>query len=39
VLSESVGVDPGRFERHSALGDARWAQALYLAVLGAHGTP
>ncbi len=35
ALSRSVGVDPGRFERHSALGDARWARALYEATLGA----
>ena len=32
-LSLSVGVDPQRFERHSALGDARWARALYEAAL------
>jgi DNA polymerase III epsilon subunit-like protein len=33
-LSRAVGVDPGDFERHSALGDAMWAQALYRAVMG-----
>lgn len=33
-LSRSVGVEPDAYERHTALGDARWARALYLAVLG-----
>lgn len=37
ALSMAVGVDPGCFERHSALGDARWARALYLATLGGTG--
>ena len=32
-LSRAIGVDPGQYERHSALGDARWAQALYRAVM------
>jgi len=32
-LSTSVGVDPDRFDRHTALGDARWAKALYEAVM------
>lgn len=35
-LSRAVGVDPGRFDRHSALGDARWARAIYDAVMGAN---
>lgn len=34
-LSLTVGVDPGDFDRHTALGDARWAKAIYEAVLGA----
>lgn len=33
-LSLSVGVDPKKFERHTALGDARWALAIYDAVMG-----
>lgn len=33
-LSRAVGVDPEDFDRHTALGDARWAQAIYLAVMG-----
>lgn len=33
-LSLAVGVDPERFDRHSALGDARWAKAVYDAVMG-----
>jgi DNA polymerase III epsilon subunit-like protein len=34
-LSQQVGVDPGQFDRHSALGDARWAKAIYEAVVSA----
>lgn len=34
-LSSSVGVDPEQFDRHTALGDARWAKAIYEAVLAA----
>jgi DNA polymerase III epsilon subunit-like protein len=33
-VSRSVGVDPDQFDRHTALGDARWAKAIYDAVLG-----
>jgi hypothetical protein len=33
-LSRAVGVDPDDFDRHTALGDARWAKALYEAVIG-----
>ena len=32
-LSRAVGVDPEDFDRHSALGDARWAKAIYDAVI------
>lgn len=32
-LSMGLGVDPDAFERHTALGDARWAKALYVAAL------
>lgn len=31
-VSFSVGVDPDDFDRHTALGDARWAKAIYEAV-------
>lgn len=34
ALSELVGVNPGQFDRHTALGDARWARAIYQAVMG-----
>lgn len=30
----AVGVDPDRFEKHTAIGDARWAKACYEAVMG-----
>ena len=33
-LSLAVGVDPDSFDRHTALGDARWAKAVYEAVMG-----
>jgi hypothetical protein len=33
ALSAMVGVDPTRFARHTALGDARWAKAIYEAVI------
>jgi DNA polymerase III epsilon subunit-like protein len=33
-LSRAVGVDPDEFDRHTALGDARWAKAIYDVVLG-----
>lgn len=33
-LSNAYGVDPGHFDRHTALGDARWAKAIYEAVMG-----
>jgi DNA polymerase III epsilon subunit-like protein len=33
-LSLAVGVDPEKFDRHTALGDARWAKAIYEAVMG-----
>lgn len=32
MLSHWVGVDPDTFDRHTALGDARWAKAVYEAV-------
>jgi len=31
-LSRLVGVDPGQFDRHTALGDCEWARAQYRAV-------
>lgn len=33
-ISRAVGVNPAKFERHTALGDARWAKAIYDAVRG-----
>jgi len=33
-LSRAVGVDPDRFERHTAMGDARWAREIYDAIAG-----
>ena len=33
-LSRQIGVDPDKFDRHTALGDARWAKAQYEAVMG-----
>lgn len=32
ALSAAVGVDPARFPRHQAMGDVRWAMAIYDAV-------
>lgn len=32
-LSALVGVEPSQFGRHTALGDARWARAIYDAVI------
>lgn len=32
-LSAKVGIEPTRFDRHTALGDARWAKAIYEAVM------
>lgn len=32
-LSLAVGVDPAQFDRHTALGDAHWAKAIYEAVV------
>jgi DNA polymerase III epsilon subunit-like protein len=34
ALSREVGVNPDLFDRHTALGDARWAKAIYEAVIG-----
>ena len=33
-LSRAVGVDPDEFARHTAMGDCRWALALYDTVMG-----
>lgn len=33
-LSLAVGVDPGDYDRHTALGDAKWARGVYRAVMG-----
>lgn len=32
--NRAVGVDPDDFDRHTALGDARWARAIYDAITG-----
>ncbi len=32
-LSRRLGVDPDQFEEHTALGDARWARAIYEKVV------
>ena len=32
-LSRYAGIDPDDFDRHTALGDARWARAIYDAVI------
>lgn len=33
VLSRALGVDPAHFDRHTAMGDVEWAQAIYEAVM------
>lgn len=33
ALSDAVGVDPGRFARHTAMGDVLWTQALFDRVM------
>lgn len=33
TLSRAVGVEPDEFDRHTALGDVRWAMAIYDAVM------
>lgn len=33
-LSKAVGVDPDLYDKHTALGDAFWAKAIYEAVCG-----
>lgn len=33
-LSRAVGVVPDLFDKHTALGDARWAKAIYQSVMG-----
>jgi DNA polymerase III alpha subunit (gram-positive type) len=32
-LSSSIGVDPERYEKHTAFGDARWARDIYDVVM------
>lgn len=36
ALSHDVGVDPEDYDRHTALGDARWARAIYDAITKEH---
>lgn len=40
-LSRNVGVDPDNteFAKHTALGDARWARAMYYAIIGIPAPP
>jgi len=39
-LSRAIGVDPDKFDRHTALGDAAWAMAIYdTIVLLTGGAP
>lgn len=38
-LSRAVGVEPKDFDRHTALRDARWALAIYDAVMAEGRTP
>lgn len=39
-LSLDLGIDPNSFDRHTALGDARWTRAMRLTMLGgAPATP
>lgn len=38
-LSVALGVIPSDFERHTALGDCRWAKAIYEAVMTATSPP
>ena len=33
-LSRAIGVDPDQYARHTAMGDIRWAMAIYDAVMG-----
>lgn len=33
LISQMIGVDPADFDRHTALGDARWCQAMWRAVM------
>lgn len=33
-LSRAIGVDPDQFTQHTALGDARWAKAMFEAIMG-----
>jgi len=32
-LSRAIGINPSDFDRHTALGDARWAKAIYEQVM------
>ncbi len=35
ALSLAIGVDPERFDRHTAMGDVLWVRAQYDAIMGA----
>lgn len=34
-VSRALGIDPGDFDRHTAMGDVRWVKAIYDRVTGA----
>lgn len=34
ALSRAIGIEPDNYDRHTALGDARWARDIYDAVMG-----
>ncbi|GAB6937092.1 hypothetical protein ACQP60_18875 [Isoptericola variabilis] len=38
-ISRALGIEPPTDERHTAMGDARWARAIYDCVMGATPTP
>lgn len=33
-LTKALGIDPDQFDKHTALGDAKWARAIYDMVMG-----
>jgi hypothetical protein len=35
-LSRELGVDPGRYERHTAVGDVKWVRDLYDRITGTY---
>lgn len=39
ALSTAIGVDLAIFDRHTALGDARWSRAIYDQIMGTTPAP